>query len=55
MSISNNNLWGSCKPTKKVGDENKTKKEKNQVVCMGAIQKDRKGCEGSSDQLFLTQ
>ena len=67
MSISNNNFRGSRKPTKKVCDENKTKKERNdghvsprnnywkEVVCMGAMQKDRKRFEGSSDQLFLTQ
>ena len=64
MSISNNNFRGPHKPTKKVCAENKTKKKNDKRlpprnnyfdVCMGATQKDRKGFEGSSDQLFLTQ
>ena len=67
MSISNNIFRGSRKPTKKCAMKIKQRKKKKttgayprviiilkEVVCMGATQKDRKGFEGSSDQLFLT-
>ena len=64
MSVSNNNSGihtGSRKPTKKVYDENKGRKKRSvhknyfdgRKEFVGAMQKDRKGFEGPSGQLFL--